>query len=77
MTNILTRDARVGLLARRDRAVRPGLVLAVVLIGQFMAVLDASVVNVAVPPSTPACAPPAPACSWSWPATSLPMRSCW
>jgi MFS family permease len=29
--------------------VRPGLVLAVVLIGQFMAVLDASIVNVAAP----------------------------
>ena len=28
---------------------RPGLVLAVVLIGQFMAVLDASIVNVAAP----------------------------
>jgi MFS family permease len=31
------------------RAVRPGLVLAIVLIGQFMAVLDASIVNVAAP----------------------------
>ena len=49
MTNILTRDARAGALARRDRPVRPGLVLAVVLIGQFMAVLDASIVNVAAP----------------------------
>jgi len=29
--------------------VRPGLVLAIVLIGQFMAVLDASIVNVAAP----------------------------
>ena len=35
--------------ADRDRPVRPGLVLAVVLIGQFMAVLDASIVNVAAP----------------------------
>jgi len=35
MTNILTRDARSGLLAGRERPVRPGLVLAVVLIGQF------------------------------------------
>jgi MFS family permease len=49
MTNILTRDARAGLLAARERPVRPGLVLAVVLIGQFMAVLDASIVNVAAP----------------------------
>src|SRR5215813_12992449 len=49
MTNILTRDARGGLLAGREYGVRPGLVLAVVLIGQFMAVLDASIVNVAAP----------------------------
>ncbi len=49
MTNILTRDGRVGALARRDRPVRPGLILAVVLIGQFMAVLDSSIVNVAAP----------------------------
>ena len=35
MTNILTRDARAGLLAGRERGVRPGLVLAVVLSGQF------------------------------------------
>jgi MFS family permease len=53
MTNILTRDSRGGLrsslLGGRERPVRPGLVLAVVLIGQFMAVLDASIVNVAAP----------------------------
>jgi MFS family permease len=49
MTNILTRETRIGTLARRERPVRPGLVLAVVLIGQFMAVLDASIVNVAAP----------------------------
>src|SRR5437764_1771219 len=53
MTNISTRDSRgglrSGLLAGRERGVRPGLVLAVVLIGQFMAVLDASIVNVAAP----------------------------
>ena len=49
MTNILTRDRRGSLLASRERPVRPGLVLAVVLIGQFMAVLDASIVNVAAP----------------------------
>jgi Major Facilitator Superfamily len=49
MTNILTRDARAGLPAGHDHPVRPGLVLAVVLIGQFMAVLDASIVNVAAP----------------------------
>jgi MFS family permease len=47
MTNILTREARPGVL--RERPVRPGLVLAIVLIGQFMAVLDASIVNVAAP----------------------------
>jgi MFS family permease len=49
MTNILTRDARAGVPSRREHSVRPGLVLAVVLIGQFMAVLDASIVNVAAP----------------------------
>ncbi len=49
MTNVLTRDARGGALSRQMRPVRPGLVLAVVLIGQFMAVLDASIVNVAAP----------------------------
>ncbi|MGD0239197.1 MAG: MFS transporter [Streptosporangiaceae bacterium] len=49
MTNILTRDTRVRALAGRERPVRPGLILAVVLIGQFMAVLDASIVNVAAP----------------------------
>jgi MFS family permease len=49
MTNILTRNARGGLLAGREGPVRPGLVLAVVLIGQFMALLDASIVNVAAP----------------------------
>jgi MFS family permease len=35
--------------APRGDRVRPGLVLAIVLIGQFMAVLDASIVNVAAP----------------------------
>jgi MFS family permease len=53
MTNISTRDSRGGLrsdlLGGRERPVRPGLVLAVVLIGQFMALLDASIVNVAAP----------------------------
>jgi hypothetical protein len=64
MTNIVTRSspgdssqggsaradsARAGQPGRRERPVRPGLVLAVVLIGQFMAVLDASIVNVAAP----------------------------
>ena len=42
MTNILTRDVMAGLPAGHDRSVRPGLVLAVVLIGQFMAVLDST-----------------------------------
>ena len=77
MTNILTRDARSGLLAGRERPVRPGLVLAVVLIGQFMAVLDASIVNVAAPSIHAACTPPARACSWWWPATPSPTRCCW
>ena len=49
MTNILTRDSRGGLLGGRERPVRPGLVLAVVLTGQFMALLDSSIVNVAAP----------------------------
>jgi MFS family permease len=49
MTNILTRETRIGTLARHERPVRPGLVLAIVLVGQFMAVLDASIVNVAAP----------------------------
>jgi MFS family permease len=48
MTNILTRAAGASTRAER-RVVRPGLVLAIVLIGQFMAVLDASIVNVAAP----------------------------
>jgi MFS family permease len=34
---------------RLTRSVRPGIILAIVLAGQFMAVLDASVVNVAAP----------------------------
>jgi MFS family permease len=49
MTNLVTRGVRAGEIVRRERQVRPGLVLAVVLLGQFMAVLDASIVNVAAP----------------------------
>jgi MFS family permease len=50
MTNLLARGTRdAGRRARQNRPVRPGPVLAVVLIGQFMAVLDASIVNVAAP----------------------------
>jgi MFS family permease len=49
MTNILTRAAGAGTQSRRESPLRPGLVLAIVLIGQFMAVLDASIVNVAAP----------------------------
>lgn len=49
MTDIMTRDARSGLFAGRGRPARPGAVLAIVLAGQFMAVLDASIVNVAAP----------------------------
>src|SRR5262249_56102391 len=45
----LRRGARSGLLGGGGRRVRPGPVLAVVLIGQFMPVLDASIVNVAAP----------------------------
>jgi MFS family permease len=44
----MTRAVRGGIRADR-REIRPGLVLAIVLIGQFMAVLDASIVNVAAP----------------------------
>ncbi|MGW6915538.1 MFS transporter [Kitasatospora sp. NPDC054939] len=47
MTDLQTRPAPVDPTPRR--AVRPGLLLALVLCGQFMAVLDASIVNVAVP----------------------------
>jgi MFS family permease len=50
MANILTRAS--GATTRTDRSerqLRPGLVLAIVLVGQFMAVLDASIVNVAAP----------------------------
>src|SRR6476620_594615 len=49
MTNILTRNPRGGLIGGRERPVRPGLVLAVVLAGQFMALLDSSIVNGAAP----------------------------
>jgi hypothetical protein len=49
MTNILTRDGRVGALAPSGRPVCQGLVLAIVLVGQLIAVLDASIVNVAAP----------------------------
>src|ERR1700678_3028797 len=49
MTNILTRASGAGTQSRREGPLRPGLVLAIVLIGQFMAVLDASIVNVAAP----------------------------
>jgi MFS family permease len=47
MTHSVLRE-RTGLPVRR-RATQPGAVLAIVLIGQFMAVLDASIVNVAIP----------------------------
>src|SRR5579862_1510800 len=49
MANILTRTGRISAPTRDEQSVRPGLVLAIVLIGQFMAVLDASIVNVAAP----------------------------
>src|SRR5689334_24944210 len=40
---------RLGLADRPGRATRPGLVLAVVLTGQIMAIIDTNIVNVAVP----------------------------
>ncbi|GHH64303.1 MFS transporter [Kitasatospora indigofera] len=50
MTDLQTRPAGSGGPARPPaRATRPGLLLALVLSGQFMAVLDISIVNVAVP----------------------------
>jgi len=53
MTNILTRTRAAGaglrVPALQERRVNPALVLAIVLVGQFMAVLDASIVNVAAP----------------------------
>jgi len=45
----MTRAAGASTRVEGQRPVRPGLVLAIVLIGQFMAVLDASIVNVAAP----------------------------
>ncbi|WP_406198489.1 MFS transporter [Kitasatospora sp. NBC_01560] len=48
MTDLQTRPAAVGS-GTPTRAVRPGLLLALVLCGQFMAILDVSIVNVAVP----------------------------
>ncbi|GAA2826607.1 MFS transporter [Kitasatospora sp. CM 4170] len=48
MTDLQTRPSAAGS-TTAARAVRPGLLLALVLCGQFMAVLDASIVNVAVP----------------------------
>jgi MFS family permease len=50
MTNIIDRLPTLAT-GRQERArrVRPGAVLAIVLVGQFMAVLDASIVNVAIP----------------------------
>ncbi|MBD0692913.1 MFS transporter [Streptomyces sp. CBMA123] len=48
MTDLQTRPRAAGR-TTGDPAVRPGLLLALILCGQFMAVLDASIVNVAVP----------------------------
>ncbi|MCG6493575.1 MFS transporter [Kitasatospora sp. A2-31] len=48
MTDLQTRPSAVGS-STEARAVRPGLLLALVLCGQFMAILDVSIVNVAVP----------------------------
>src|SRR5262245_41408087 len=50
MTDIATRNAPAAPeLPRPARALRPGAVLAIVLTGQFMALLDTSIVNVAIP----------------------------
>ena len=56
MTNITDRLPSLAtgqrertLRVRRIRRIRPGAVLAILLTGQFMAVLDASIVNVAIP----------------------------
>jgi len=51
MTNLTDRLSPVstGRAVSTGRTVRPGVVLAIVLIGQLMAVLDANIVNVAVP----------------------------
>jgi MFS family permease len=63
MTNIVTRTTRLAKTSglrnspgwnsvervTSSGSIRPGLVLAIVLVGQFMAVLDASIVNVAAP----------------------------
>ncbi|MBV9856785.1 MAG: MFS transporter [Streptosporangiaceae bacterium] len=49
MTNIIDRLPALAPGTGRARRVRPGAVLAIVLAGQFMAVLDASIVNVAIP----------------------------
>src|SRR6201986_2792807 len=39
----------VGRVGRADRMIRPGVVLAIVLTGQVMAIIDTNIVNVAVP----------------------------
>jgi MFS family permease len=44
-----TAGRRIGRADRADRAIRPGVVLAIVLTGQIMAIIDANIVNVAVP----------------------------
>jgi len=50
MTQTATGNASAALeLPRTTRSVRPGVVLAIVLAGQFMALLDTSIVNVAIP----------------------------
>jgi MFS family permease len=44
-----TSGRRSGKADRADRAIRPGVVLAIVLTGQIMAIIDTNIVNVAVP----------------------------
>ena len=46
------------------RRIHPGLLLAVLLTGPFMAQADATIVNVAVPACTPAWAHQGPCSSW-------------
>ena len=63
--------------AAQRRAPSPGGILAIVLTGQFMALLDASVTNVAAPAIHASLHASGPACSSSSPATWSPTRCCW
>ncbi|MFD0538603.1 hypothetical protein ACFQY7_37635 [Actinomadura luteofluorescens] len=56
---------------------RPGLMLAVLLAGQFMVNVDIAVVNVAARPSGRICGRPAAPSNWSSPGTRWRTPSCW